>query len=278
MQSVTTSSGARRGGLFAKYVVSLVGLVVFVLAVNGALEIWFSYRQSRTALLATLSEKAEATARRIEQAMTELERQISWVTRASVATLDKRRDDYTQLMQQVPAITQLVLIDGAGQEALRLTRGGVAIGSGQDLSKDPQIRRTIEQGSSFGKAYLRGRRPMMTIAVAHAGRDPAVTIAEIDLQFLSQFVGDAQIGKIGSAFVVDGSGVVVASSAADRIGDEMAALPQVAAALKKGQTRGGGRDETQVTRAREHWKAYKAQGHEVTYWRQTDAGGWEKGA
>ena len=39
-----------------------------------------------------------------------------------------------------------------------------------------------------------------------------------------------------------------------------------------------GRDETQVTRAREHWKAYKAQGHEVTYWRQTDAGGWEKGA
>ncbi len=39
-----------------------------------------------------------------------------------------------------------------------------------------------------------------------------------------------------------------------------------------------GRDETQVARAREHWKAYKAQGHEVTYWRQTDAGGWEKGA
>ena len=63
------------------------------------------------ALLATLSEKSEATARRIEQAMTDLERQISWVTRASVATLEKRRDDYTALMQQVPAITQLVLID-----------------------------------------------------------------------------------------------------------------------------------------------------------------------
>jgi DNA polymerase-3 subunit chi len=39
-----------------------------------------------------------------------------------------------------------------------------------------------------------------------------------------------------------------------------------------------GRDPEQVTRAREHWKTYKAAGHEVTYWRQTDAGGWEKGA
>ncbi|WP_022720274.1 adenylate/guanylate cyclase domain-containing protein [Rhodopseudomonas sp. B29] len=243
MAGLTTIIGARRGGLFAKYVVSLVGLVVFVLAVNGALEIWFSYRQSRTALLGAMAEKADTTARRIEQAMTDLERQISWVTRASVATLDKRRDDYTALMQQVPAITQLVLVDGAGQEALRLTRTGIAIGSGQDLSKDPQIARAIERGSSFGRAYLRDRRPYMTIAVAHSGRDPAVTLAEIDLRFLSQFVGDARISKIGTAYVVDSSGLVVASSgSAAVLGDDRAALPQVAAALKNGHAEGGGRD------------------------------------
>jgi DNA polymerase III subunit chi len=39
-----------------------------------------------------------------------------------------------------------------------------------------------------------------------------------------------------------------------------------------------GRDEAQVERARAHWTAYKAAGHQVTYWRQTEAGGWEKGA
>ena len=33
-----------------------------------------------------MSEKAEATAKRIEQSMSELERQISWVTRASSYT------------------------------------------------------------------------------------------------------------------------------------------------------------------------------------------------
>src|SRR5437764_3256063 len=77
-----------REGLFAKYVISLVGLVVFVLAVNGAMETWISYRATRTSLTDAMSEKAEATARRIEQSMSELERQISWVTRASSTKLD----------------------------------------------------------------------------------------------------------------------------------------------------------------------------------------------
>jgi len=39
-----------------------------------------------------------------------------------------------------------------------------------------------------------------------------------------------------------------------------------------------GRDPAQVDRARAHWTAYKAAGHTVTYWKQNDAGSWEKGA
>ena len=66
-----------REGLFAKYVMSLVGLVVFVLAVNGLTETWISYRATKTTLTDAMSEKAEATARRIEQSINELERQIS---------------------------------------------------------------------------------------------------------------------------------------------------------------------------------------------------------
>ena len=57
--------------------------MVFVLAVNGAMETWISYRGTRVALVDAMGEKAEATARRIEQSISELERQISWVTRAS---------------------------------------------------------------------------------------------------------------------------------------------------------------------------------------------------
>ncbi|MBI5131692.1 MAG: GAF domain-containing protein [Rhodopseudomonas palustris] len=233
MPGVKTISRARRRGLFAKYVTSLVGLVVFVLAVNGALEIWISYRQTRTALIGAMADKAETTARRIEQAMTELERQISWVTRASVPTLEQRRTDYTQLMQQVPAISQLVLIDGNGREALRLTRSSATSGGAGEFWRDPQLAQAADKGVVFGQTTFRNRRPFITIAAAHAGRDPALTVAEIDLQFLSGLVGDAQAGKAGAATVIDPGGKLLASSrASDTLGDDLSGRRQVAALLR----------------------------------------------
>lgn len=39
-----------------------------------------------------------------------------------------------------------------------------------------------------------------------------------------------------------------------------------------------GRDAAAVTQARAHWKDFQAQGHDVTYWQQTDQGGWQKKA
>ena len=37
-----------------------------------------------------------------------------------------------------------------------------------------------------------------------------------------------------------------------------------------------GHDEQALTAAREHWKSYHDAGHELTYWQQTEQGGWEK--
>lgn len=38
-----------------------------------------------------------------------------------------------------------------------------------------------------------------------------------------------------------------------------------------------GGDPQAVAAARDRWRAYKAAGHALTYWRQTPQGGWEKG-
>src|SRR5215475_1473157 len=122
-----------REGLFAKYVMSLVGLVVFVLAVNGLTETWISYRATKTTLTDAMAEKAEATARRIDQSVNELERQISWVTRASVVTLEQRRADYAQLLNQISAVSQLSQLNGQGRELLRLSRTAISSSSGIDF-------------------------------------------------------------------------------------------------------------------------------------------------
>src|SRR5260370_1497132 len=208
-----------RGGLFAKYVVSLVGLVVFVLAVNGAMETWISYRATRTTLTDAMSEKADATARRIEQSVSELERQISWVTRASVVTIEQRRADYAQLLNQVPAISQIFWLNGNGREQLRLTRATVSVSSGADFSRDIRFTETVARGVSFAPAYFREQHPFMSIAVAHSGFNAGATVAEVDLGFLADFLGDAQVGRAAYAYVVDQRGQVLRSEER-RVGKE----------------------------------------------------------
>lgn len=39
-----------------------------------------------------------------------------------------------------------------------------------------------------------------------------------------------------------------------------------------------GRDQGAVSAARERWKKYKELGHDLTYWQQTEQGGWAKKA
>lgn len=39
-----------------------------------------------------------------------------------------------------------------------------------------------------------------------------------------------------------------------------------------------GRDDAAVAGARDRWKAYKAAGHAMAYWQQSDSGAWEKKA
>jgi len=37
-----------------------------------------------------------------------------------------------------------------------------------------------------------------------------------------------------------------------------------------------GRDADMVARTRDRWRSYQAGAHELTYWQQTDSGGWQK--
>jgi len=206
--------------------------VVFVLAVNGATETWISYRATKTTLIDAMSEKADATAKRIDQSIFELERQISWVTRASVVTLEQRRSDYAQLLNQISAVSQLSQLNGQGRELLRLSRKEIAVNSNADFSKDPRFSETVARGVSFSPAFFSANQPFMSISVAHSGFNAGVTVADIDLRFLSDYLGDTQVGKNSFAYVVDPKGEVLAtSSRGPDIGKDLSKLPQVAALM-----------------------------------------------
>jgi signal transduction histidine kinase len=220
-------------GLFGKYVLSFVGLTLLLLVVNGGLETWFVYRETTQLLAKNLSEKADATARRIEEFVSEIERQISWATRASATTIEQRRADYALLLQQVPAIDRVVQLDAAGREELRLTRAGVVVGSGADYSGNPRFTQAKNQSVWLSPVYFDGPDPALSIAMRHSGRNAGSLVAEVNLKFLSNFIDAEQIGKDTEAYVVEASGRLLAhSQSTRRLGADFSYLPQVAATLK----------------------------------------------
>ena len=224
-------------GYFAKFVLSFIGLVVFVLLVNGGLETWFMYRETTQLVVKSEGEKAEATARRVEQFLSETERQISWATRASTTTVEQRHQDYQLLLQQVPAIERAIYLDSGGREQVRLTRQTFVAGSNLDYSGDPRFKEAQGKPVWWSQVYFNGREPFMAVSVAHSGRNAGSTVAEISLKFLSDYIERTQIGQDTEAFVVDRLGRLLAHSDSNAaLGSNYSSLPQVASLLNNAAT------------------------------------------
>ena len=87
------------GGLFRKYAALLVALVGGALVVNAAIEMYYSYGESRQALVAVQREKAQGAAAVIEQFVKEIESQVGWATGFLPAGsgLEQRRFDFLRL-------------------------------------------------------------------------------------------------------------------------------------------------------------------------------------
>lgn len=232
-QETAPKTWIRRRSFFGKFVVSFVTLIVLVVAVNGALEAWFAYRDTTEQLAKSQAGNAKAAAGRIEQFISEIERQISWATRASSTTIEQRRTDYALLLQQVPAIDRLIYLDGEGREQLRLTRGEPAVTGGADYSGDSRFKETQTKPVWLSPIYFDGPDPFMAIAMAHSGRNAGSTVAEVNLKFVSPLIDRSRIGEDVDALVIGPKGRLLAHSDPEvRLGIDLAELPQVAGMMK----------------------------------------------
>jgi len=226
-----------RGRLLRKYALLFIALVGVALIVNSALDFWFSYQEHKEALLRVQQEKADAAARRIEEFIDQIERQIGWTTHARWAAgpLDQRRFDYVRLLRQAPAITELTELDGAGKEQLKVSRlAEDSVGSEEDFSSAPVFAEAKAHGMWFSPVYFRKEsEPYMTMGMVRAGKNAGVTVAEINLKLIWDVITALKIGQGGYAYVVDGRGRLIAHPDISLVlrDTEWAKLPQVAAAL-----------------------------------------------
>src|SRR5947209_10549953 len=230
------SASAPRGRLFRKYVLLIVGLVSLVLLLNSALDFWFSYDENKTALFRIQQEKAGSAARRIEQFIDDIERQLGWTTAPQWAAspLEQRRFDYVRLLRQVPAITELIQLDDTGKEQLKVSRLAMdVVGSEKDYSGSSGFIEARQHRVWFSPVYFRKEsEPYLTLAMARTGRNAGVTVAEVNLKLIWDVITGLKIGQAGYAYVIDRDGRLIAHPDISLVlrNTDLANLPQVAAA------------------------------------------------
>jgi signal transduction histidine kinase len=134
----------------------------------------------------------------------------------------------------------VVHVDGRGLERLRLSRlEPDVVDSGADFTADPRFVETLRQRTWYGPVtFRRGSEPYMAIGIAHAGRNAGVTIAEVNLKLVWEVITAIRVGGTGYAFVTDPGGRLIAHPDMSLVlrDTDLAALPQVAAAIVEGGT------------------------------------------
>jgi len=205
---------AHRGRLFRKYLLLILTLVTGALLTSGAISVYFSYQEIKTALSNLQREKAVAAASRIEQYIHQIEQQLAYAAlpQLDAADVELRRIEFLKLLRQAPEVTDIAQLDATGREQIAVSRLGMDnVNSGRDRSQEPAFREARRGKPWFGPVYFRKEtEPYMTIAIRSGGDAGPVTVADVNLKFIWDVVSRIKIGDKGKAYVVDRNGFLIA--------------------------------------------------------------------
>ncbi len=203
-----------RRPLFYKYFAALFLAVVLALLIDGATEAWFGYREQRAAIGSRLHAEAIGAAGRIQAFLESARDQMQWTVQLPWTddSADRHRFDALRLLRQVPAITELVLVDGAGVERLHLSRTQPdVVDAGTDRSADAAVVAAKANKVWYGPVTLHDNsEPFMAMAVAGNRGSAGVTIAVLNLKLIWDVITAIHIGEQGYAFALDGTGHLIA--------------------------------------------------------------------
>ena len=258
-----------RGRLFRKYVVVFVALVGGMLMASSLVDLYFSYQETKRAIVRVERAKATAAATRIEQFVAEIERQIRETTQAAsddpaaaqlgrgklafreglgAAMAEQRELDFLRLLRNVRDVTEIRHLDVSGKEQLRVSRVEPdAVGSQVDLSRTPQFTEARSGKKFISPVYLRNdSEPYVTLAIPVGTYAVEVTAADISLKSIQNLVAQIEVGPGGYAYVVDSRGRLFAHPDVRLVHEQRDLSSRDHVQAARTGTRAAGDDETVV--------------------------------
>jgi signal transduction histidine kinase/DNA-binding response OmpR family regulator len=229
------STSRTRGRLFWKYLAVFLLLVATVLIVSSLVELYFSYGETKAAIVSLEHEKAVAAADRIEQFVLSVERELRGTQNPQAGSIHSTGEfsastgenppetidpairqweiDFMRLLRNAPAISEVRQLSNTGKERLSVSRFTLdSVDSGLDASDTSEFRVTQVERKYFSPVYFRNEsEPYMSIAVARDDASvPEVTVAAVDLRVILDVVSRIRAGNAGYAYVADAEGRLIA--------------------------------------------------------------------
>jgi len=192
-------------GLFRKYLLVLLILVGGLLSLSSAVELYFSYQETKQSIVRLERTKALAAANEIERYLGQILQQLRSTMQGAIdvsalgtagigaqaggqsraaALAEQRESDFLRLLRSVPAITEIRHLDLAGKERLRTSRLELdAVESGEDFAEWPPFLGAKAKKTYFSPAYFKDEtEPYITMAVAPDETAAEVTAAEVNIR------------------------------------------------------------------------------------------------
>jgi signal transduction histidine kinase/ActR/RegA family two-component response regulator len=206
----------RAGGyrpLSRRYALGVSSVTLSLLLLSGASEMYFGYRESLLRIEEVQDALAQGAAREIAAYLSSVETglrnvaQMPWGRPGFDVT--HRREEFYRLMQIVPAVTELQVVDTSGRELLFTSKKAPDRVNSQKVVEEPELARIgPEAGIRHGRTFfVDGYLPTLRMATFD-GQD--IIIATVDLRLLGDVVTRLRTSEAGLAYIVDSAGLLIA--------------------------------------------------------------------
>ncbi len=208
----------------------LIVLYLIIGMVGTSVAVPLSYFQIKSHLernLVRLQEqtawRASMTARGYIGELYEHIKAVSFIQSTIDMDLPRQRANLTRLIQNEPLINEVSVVDLTGQELVRVSQDDDSSDKLRNMSTDPCFRESSNEMTCFGPPFyaLQAGYMMATTApIVRDGRVVGAIRAVIRIQPLSRELGEVEVGRTGTVYLVDGQGHLLAHRDLTALGSE----------------------------------------------------------